>query len=197
MTSMAAPQASWRVVDIVVASVLGVAFGVVFQVWNGAWELAKPVFIGFPPVQGLMYGIWLVPAVLVPLVVRRPGAALLAELVAAAISALLGAQWGLQTLVYGLLQGAAAELEFAFTLYRSWNLATAVLAAAFAGAAAVLLDLVFYYPDWNASYQITYAIVVVISTALLAGIGSWLLVRSLANAGVLNAFPAGREQPEV
>ena len=197
MTSMAAPQASWRVVDIVVASVLGVAFGVVFQVWNGAWELAKPVFIGFPPVQGLMYGIWLVPAVLVPLVVRRPGAALLAELVAAAISALLGAQWGLQTLVYGLLQGAAAELEFAFTLYRSWNLATAVLAAAFAGAAAVLLDLVFYYPDWNASYQITYGVVVVISTALLAGIGSWLLVRSLANAGVLNAFPAGREQPEV
>ncbi|HEX3220361.1 MAG TPA: ECF transporter S component [Candidatus Limnocylindria bacterium] len=197
MTSMAAPQASWRVVDIVVASVLGVAFGVVFQVWNGAWELAKPVFIGFPPVQGLMYGIWLVPAVLVPLVVRRPGAALLAELVAAAISALLGAQWGLQTLVYGLLQGAAAELAFAFTLYRSWNLVTAMLAAAFAGAAAVLLDLVFYYPDWNASYQITYAIVVVISTALLAGIGSWLLVRSLANAGVLNAFPAGREQPEV
>ena len=197
MTSMAAPQASWRVVDIVVASVLGVAFGVVFQVWNGAWELAKPVFIGFPPVQGLMYGIWLVPAVLVPLVVRRPGAALLAELVAAAVSALLGAQWGLQTLVYGLLQGAAAELAFAFTLYRSWNLATAVLAAAFAGAAAVLLDLVFYYPDWNASYQITYGVVVVISTALLAGIGSWLLVRSLANAGVLNAFPAGREQPEV
>ena len=197
MTSMAAPQASWRVVDIVVASVLGVAFGVVFQVWNGAWELAKPVFIGFPPVQGLMYGIWLVPAVLVPLVVRRPGAALLAELVAAAISALLGAQWGLQTLVYGLLQGAAAELAFAFTLYRSWNLATAVLAAAFAGAAAVLLDLVFYYPDWNASYQITYGVVVVISTALLAGIGSWLLVRSLANAGVLNAFPAGRDQPEV
>ncbi|HEX6655580.1 MAG TPA: ECF transporter S component [Candidatus Limnocylindria bacterium] len=197
MTSIAAPQSGWRVVDIVVASVLGVAFGVVFQVWNGAWELAKPVFIGFPPVEGLLYGVWLVPAVLVPLVVRRPGAALLAELVAAAVSALLGAQWGLQTLVYGLLQGAAAELAFAFTLYRSWNLVTAMLAAAFAGPAAVLLDLVFYYPDWNASYQITYAVVVVISTAVVAGIGSWLLVRALANAGVLNAFPAGREQPEV
>ena len=197
MTIAAAPQSGWRVVDIVVASVLGVAFGVVFQVWNGAWELAKPVFIGFPPAQGLMYGIWLVPAVLVPLIVRRPGAALLAELVAAAVSALLGAQWGLQTLVYGLLQGAGAELAFAFTLYRSWNLLTAVLAAALAGAAAALLDLVFYYPDWNASYQITYAMVVVISTAVVAGIGSWLLVRALANAGVLNAFPAGREQPEV
>ena len=197
MTSIAAPQSSWRVVDIVVASVLGVVFGVVFQLWNGAWELAKPIFIGLPPVQGLMYGIWLVPAVLVPLIVRRPGAALLAEVVAAAVSALLGAQWGLQTLVYGLLQGAAAELAFAFTLYRSWNLVTAIMAAAFAGAAAVLLDLVFYYPDWNASYQLTYAVVVVISTAAVAGIGSWLLVRALANAGVLSAFPAGREQSEV
>jgi ABC-type thiamin/hydroxymethylpyrimidine transport system permease subunit len=31
MTSIAAPPTGWRVVDIVVASVLGVAFGVVFQ----------------------------------------------------------------------------------------------------------------------------------------------------------------------
>jgi energy-coupling factor transport system substrate-specific component len=197
MTSIAAPPTGWRVVDIVLASVLGVAFGVVFQAWNGAWALVQPIFIGFPPVQGLMYGIWLVPAVLVPLIVRRPGAALLAETVAAAVSALLGAQWGLQTLVYGLLQGAAAELAFAFTLYRSWNLLTAVLAAAFAGAAAVLLDLVFYYPDWSPTYQLTYGVVVVISTALLAGIGSWLLVRAMAGAGVLNAFPAGSEQAEV
>ena len=197
MTTMAAQPSGWRVVDIVVASILGVAFGVVFQVWNGAWELARPIFVGFPPLQGLMYGIWLVPAVLAPLIIRRPGAALLAEVVAAAISALLGAQWGLQTLVYGLLQGAAAELAFAFSLYRSWNLVTAMLAAAFAGVAAVLLDLVFYYPDWDASYQLTYGVVVVISTVLLAGIGSWLLVRALASAGVLNAFPAGSEQPEV
>ena len=125
------------------------AFGVVFQAWNGAWALVQPIFIGFPPVQGLMYGD-LARA-------RRAGAAdrppagcrLLAETVAAAVSALLGAQWGLQTLVYGLLQGAAAELVFAFALYRSWNLPIALLAAACAGAAAVLLDLVFYYPDWQ------------------------------------------------
>ncbi len=197
MTSVVAPQSGWRVVDIVVASVLGVAFGVVFQVWNGAWELAKPIFIGFPPIQGVMYGIWLVPAVLVPLIVRRPGAALLAETVAAAVSALLGAQWGLQTLVYGLLQGAAAEMAFAFTLYRSWNLVTAMLAAALAGAAAVLLDLQFFYADWAAGYQVAYGVTVIIGTALVAGIGSWLLVRALANAGVLGAFPAGGEQPEV
>jgi energy-coupling factor transport system substrate-specific component len=197
MTTVAARPRGWRVVDIVVASVLAVAFGVVFQVWNWMWELAKPVFLAAPPVQGLMYGIWLMPAVLVPLIVRRPGAALLAETVAATISALLGAQWGLGTLVYGLAQGAAAELAFAFTLYRSWNLLTAVLAGAFAGAAAVLLDLMLYYPEWSAGYQLIYAATVIVGTAIVAGIGSWLLVRALARAGVLGAFAAGAEQPEV
>ena len=40
-------------------------------------------------------------AVLVPLVIRRPGAALFGEPVAAAVSALFGAQWGLDALSTG------------------------------------------------------------------------------------------------
>ena len=58
------------------------------------------------------------PAVLAPLVIRKPGAALFAEMVAAGVSALLGSQWGVDTLLSGFVQGAAAELVFAFTLYR-------------------------------------------------------------------------------
>ena len=57
--------------------------------------------------------------------------------------------WGLYVVAYGLVQGAAGELVFALTLYRSWRLPTAVLAGAAAGAAAALLDLAFYYPDWS------------------------------------------------
>ncbi|MEP6469645.1 MAG: ECF transporter S component [Chloroflexota bacterium] len=197
MTSMAARSSDWRVVDIVVASVLAVAFGVVFQVWNGAWELAKPAFLAFPPLQGFMYGIWLIPAVLVPMIVRRPGAAILGEALAATVSALLGAQWGLLTVVYGLMQGGAAELIFAFGLYRVWNLPMAMLAGGAAGAAAVLLDLALYYPDWQPGFQVVGAALVIPSAALTAGLGSWLLVRALARTGVLNAFPSGSDQPEV
>ncbi|HEX6129108.1 MAG TPA: ECF transporter S component, partial [Candidatus Limnocylindria bacterium] len=72
-TQAAEPRTGWRVVDIVVAAVLAVAFGVVFQVWNVLWEATTFVF---PPFRGAIYGMWMVPAVLVPLVVRRPGAAL-------------------------------------------------------------------------------------------------------------------------
>jgi len=38
---------------------------------------------------------------------------------------------------------------------------------------------------------------VIPSAAIIAGLGGWLLVRALARTGVLSAFPAGREQPEV
>jgi energy-coupling factor transport system substrate-specific component len=187
----------WRTVDIVLGAALAVAFGAVFQAWNLLWTAVSPAFVGVPPLQGFMYGIWLLPAVLVPLVIRRPGAALLGVGVAAVASALFGAPWGLLTIVYGLMQGGAAELVFAMGLYRRWGLPISLLAGAAAGAAAVLLDLVVYYPSWAAGFQVLYAGLVIPSAALVAGRGGWLLVRALARTGVLGAFPAGREQPGV
>lgn len=189
--------ARWRTVDIVLGAALAVAFGAVFQAWNLLWTAVSPAFVGVPPLQGFMYGVWLLPAVLVPLVIRRPGAALLGEGVAAVASALFGAPWGLLTIVYGLMQGGAAELVFAMGLYRRWGIGIALVAGAAAGAAAVLLDLVVYYPSWAPGFQVLYGALVIPSAAIVAGIGGWLLVRALARTGVLGAFAAGREQPEV
>lgn len=187
----------WRTVDIVLGAALAVAFGAVFQAWNLLWAGLLPAFAALPPLQGFMYGVWLLPAVLVPLIIRRPGAALLGETVAAVASALFGAPWGLLTVVYGLMQGGAAELVFAMGLYRRWGLPIALLAGAAAGAAAVLLDLVVYYPSWAADYQVLYAALVIPSAAIVAGLGGWLLVNALVRTGVLSAFAAAREQPEV
>jgi energy-coupling factor transport system substrate-specific component len=194
MTSLAARTSGWRVVDIVVAAVLAVAFGAVFQAWNLWWNATEFML---PPLRGLVYGVWMIPAVLVPLVLRRPGAALFGETLAAFVSMMFGAPWGLLTLVYGLVQGAAAELVFAFGLYRVWSLPVALLAGAAAGLAGALLDLAFFYPDWTADWQVLYAGLVVVSSALIAGLGSWLLIRAMARTGVLAQFASGREQPEV
>lgn len=197
MTERARPVGEWRLVDIVTAAVIAVVFGAVFQGWNLLWEGMKPVFGAFPPLEGLVYGVWLAAGVLGALVVRRPGAALFTETVAAVVSVLFGAQWGLLTVVYGLMQGGAAELIFAFGLYRSWGPVPALFAGAAAGAAATLLDLANYYPDWAASWQIAYGVTVVISSALVAGLGSWLVVRALAQTGVLSPFASGRSQRPV
>jgi energy-coupling factor transport system substrate-specific component len=113
-----APLAAWRTRDILVVAVLGVAFGVVFWAWGLAWGAFEPLNLVFPVLRDALYAVWLVPAVLAPLIVRRPGAALFAEMVAAGVSAILGSQWGVDTLLSGFVQGAAAELVFAFGLYR-------------------------------------------------------------------------------
>ncbi|MEK7862783.1 MAG: ECF transporter S component, partial [Chloroflexota bacterium] len=86
---------SWRTVDIVVTAAIAVAFGVVIWAWNLLWAAATPLFVALPPAQNLMYGVWLVPGVLAGLVVRKPGAAFFAEVLAATVSLLLGSQWGL------------------------------------------------------------------------------------------------------
>lgn len=193
-TRTTAPDTSWRTVDVVVAAVIAVSFGVVFWAWNLLYAAAGPAFAGLPPLQGLMYGIWLLPGVLGALIIRKPGAAVFTELVAAIVSALLGNQWGITVVYYGLLEGAAPELVFALRRYRRWDLPTAVVAGALAGLAAVALDVVLYYPDWSAGWVATYAVLVSASAALVAGVGSWLLVRALAPTGVLAPFRSGREQ---
>ncbi|MBO4208144.1 ECF transporter S component [Micromonospora echinofusca] len=188
----------WRTIDIVVASVIAVAFSVVFWAWNIVWRATDPVFAFFPPAQTLIYGVWLMPAVIGGLVIRKPGAAIYCETLAAVISALLGSQWGGTVIPQGIVQGLGAELVFAALRYRSFRLPTALLAGALTGLSAALFD--FFV--WNvgtdlASYRIPYALLTVVSATVVAGAGGWALTRALAGTGVLDRFPAGRERTAV
>src|SRR5439155_4635946 len=86
---------AWRTRDILVAAVIGVAFGVVFAAWNVVWNVLAPASGATPLPNFLLYGMWLMPAVLAPLIIRKPGAAIFAEVVAAAVSAFMpGNVWG-------------------------------------------------------------------------------------------------------
>jgi energy-coupling factor transport system permease protein len=188
---------SWRTVDIVVTAVLGVAFGVVFWAWGLLWNATNPAFTAFPPAQAFMYGTWLVPGVLAMLVVRKPGAAVFAMVLASTVSALLGVSWGTQVIWYGLLEGLAPELVFLAFGYRRFTMPVALMAGGAAGLAAFWLDWFYYYRDWSAGWLTAYAVVLTASSMLIAGLGSWFLVRRLAATGVLDALPSGRERERV
>ncbi|WP_082474060.1 ECF transporter S component [Curtobacterium sp. Leaf261] len=184
----------WRVVDIVVASVLAVAAGLVFTLWDlGYAPISAGLQLVLPGMQSLVGGVWLLAGVLVGIVVRKPGAALYGELVAATVEALMGNVWGPMTLESGLVQGLGAELVLAIFLYRSYRLPVVMLAGAVAGLALGFNDLVFYYAGYAPAFSITYVVCAVLSGAVVAGIGSWLLVRALARTGVLSGFAVGRE----
>lgn len=183
----------WRVVDIVVASVLAVAAGLVFVMWNIASNpIGAPLSAALPGLQALLGGGWLFAGVLTALVIRKPGAALYGELVAATVSALVGNQWGVLTLESGLVQGLGAELVFAMFLYRAWNLPVAMLSGAVAGLALAINDLVLWYPGSAATFSLIYTVSAVLSGAVVAGALSWYVVRGLAKTGALSRFAAGR-----
>lgn len=183
----------WRVIDIVVASVLAVAAGLVFTIWNIASNpIAAPLGALLPGLQALLAGGWLFAGVLTAMVIRKPGAALYGELVAATVSALVGNQWGVLTLESGLVQGLGAELVFAAFFYRVWNLPVAVLSGAVAGLALAINDLIIWYPGSATTFATIYIVSAVVSGAVLAGGLSCYVVRGLAKTGALSRFQSGR-----
>ena len=197
MTQPTSTTDRWRTVDVVVAAVIAVAFGVVFWGWNQLWNGFETTFKAFPPGNALFYGVWFLPAVLGPLVIRRPGAGVFTEAVAATVSALLGAQWGLATVLYGLVQGAFGEAAFAATAYRSYRLPTALAGGALAGAGGALLDLVLYYRDWSTGCKVAHVALSALSGLVIAGLGGWALTQALGQTGALDRFPSGRDRVAV
>lgn len=182
------PPMTWRTADILVTAMIGVVFGVVFFVWNGVYAAMN--FLQPSILQDWVYGMWLVPAVLAPLIVRKPGAALFAEMVAASISALLGSQWGPDTLLSGFLQGIAAEIVFFVFGYRRWSLVILALAAVASALGAWVHDWAIYYPGFAVDVQVLRLVIMGVSAVVFAGLGSLALVRPLRRAGVLEGFGA-------
>lgn len=196
MPSTTPKNNSWRVIDIVTAAVLGVACGLLFWVWNSVGYAGfKALDTLTPGLGGLVSGIWFTGGVLGGLIIRKPGAAIFVEVIAASVSALIGSQWGIETLYSGLAQGLGAELIFLLFAYRRFDLPVAVLAGVGAGVGAFVLEL-FTSANFAMSFtfNLIYLTCTVISGAVLAGVLSHYLVKALAQTGALDRFGAGRER---
>jgi energy-coupling factor transport system substrate-specific component len=191
------PLTSWRTVDLLTIAMLGAAIGIAFWGWgifyNGPISAIK---FAIPPLAGLFAGPWFLGGVIGGLVVRRPGAALLCEVIAALVSMLPGTEWGATVLVSGLVQGLGAELAFAILGYRVFGLGAALFAGALAGPFAAAYESLTWAKDWGLDWKLTYAAVLAFSGLVWAGLGGWLVTRALARAGALNAFPPGQEVRE-
>lgn len=182
----------WKTRELVVAAVLAVAVGVIFWGWGLLWASASQ-FIPFPFHYALV-GVWMIGGLLVPYVVRRPGAALLGELVAAFVSMALGNQWGLLTMASGLVQGVGSEAVFAGFRWRRFGGVALYGAAALAGAFSILLDtfLYSYYAMYSWDSILVAAVLCVLGSLVLGGLVSQLLGEALAKTGVLSGLEISR-----
>ena len=188
------PLMGWRTVDLLTVAFLGVAFGVAYWgyglLYNGP---ISAIGLAFQPIFGLFTGFWFIAGVVGGLVIRRPGAALTCELIAASVSALFGNQWGVTTVVSGIAQGIGAELAFALFAYSVFTPFVAVLAGALSTPLEWLYEISAYFADWSWTWKLAYLPFMVVSGIVIAGIGGWALTTALAKAGALNPFPPGQE----
>lgn len=178
----------WRVVDIVVAAIIAVASGVIFWGWDIVCTAPLALFGAVTPgFEGLLNAFWLFAGPLAAIIVRKPGAALFAETLAAALELTMGNQWGVGgSLIVGIMQGFGAEIGFAVFAYRKWDL----LSTTIAGAPrrywlrSVLLD---HQPLGGAPERASiYLGTSIISGAVLAGMVMYFLQQAIAKTGVLS-----------
>ena len=194
-----APSLRWRVIDIVTAAILGVACGLIFVAWNqvgyAGYEALKAIL---PGLGGLVTGIWLLGGTLGGYVIRKPGAALFVELLAATVSMGLGSQWAIGALYSGIAQGLGAEIVFAAFVYRRFNVWVVSAAGAMAFAAEWCPEL---FTEGNlakeVSFNVVYLVSGVASGIVLAGLLAWALTNALAKTGALDRFASGRGAREL
>ena len=186
---------AWRGIDLVTAAVLAVALGVAFWGFDVfVYPLIGIITAGFPPLGGLATGVWILPAVAGMLLVRRPGAAIFVELIAANVELTLGNSWGVTVLISAVIQGLAVELVFALFRYRKFGLVVAALAGAVAAFFEIVgYELNAYYADYSLVFKVVLVICAVVSGAVISGGLGTLLIRALAKTGALSAFAAGRD----
>lgn len=187
----------YRTIDLVTIATVGVAFGVIFWGWGKLYEpLHNIAVFAFPPSSALLAGVWLTAGVIGGLIVRKPGAAFATEFIAAAVSTFIvgGTQWGFSVFASGFWQGLGAELIFLLFFYKKFGVIVAALAGVLAASFEAVYEWSAYYPDWDFGYKLAHLGFFVVSGIVVAGVGGFYLVQALAKAGVLDAFPVGREQ---
>lgn len=189
-------RARWRPIDITVASVIAVASGLVFWIFDMV-EIAPAGFLDglVPGLSGLISGFWYFAGVLAMLIVRKPGAAMYAETIGGLLELALGNQWGFSgSLLAGLVQGIFTEIVFALLHYRVWNVWSATISGLITGLGGAAYSFVVLQAGLNTTgaYVVTNIIANCISGAVISGALMWWLFIAIARTGALSRFASGR-----
>ncbi|WP_281862704.1 ECF transporter S component [Planomicrobium okeanokoites] len=185
---------SWKLKEIVLMSLFGVVFGIVYllfihlgNIWAG--------LIG-PIAYEWMFGIWFIVSIICMHIIRKPGAALIPETMAAIIEVMLGNAVGPRLILSGIVQGLGAEAAFAVTRYRHFNIFVFMLA----GIGAAVFSFIYgYFVSGYAALDPSFVALMftlrVLSGATIAGIGGKYIGDALLATGSLRGYAIARTQP--
>ncbi len=185
----------WELRDVIMMAILGVVFAAVYlAVFQGGLALSTALTptglsnFGFE----IIYGVWFMAATLAAYIIRKPGVALVTELLASAVELLMGNSGGLTVVLTGLIQGAGAELAFALFRYKKWNLGTMSLAGILSAAFIFCYEL--YYLDYihlAPGLLAGQLAVRFVSAVVFSGVICKLAGDGLARTGVVKSYAIG------
>jgi energy-coupling factor transport system substrate-specific component len=186
-----APQRQWRTRDFIVAAALAVPIGLI---WSFVWEpIWRPAVALLPEAGQFFAGFYIVAAVLSGYVIRKPGAALLGEMLGAIVEIpFIGA--GPTLFWVAFLEGLGPEVAFMATRYRRFDLPVLLVGGALGG----LFVLVGYsyvaQSWWNLAIGVQALRIAfkLAGGAVFAGLVAKIIGDALVQTGVLNNFPVAR-----
>lgn len=186
---------TWELKDVIMMAVLGVVFAAVYM---AVFEGGLLISVALTPMGlsafgfELIYGVWFMASTLAAYIIRKPGVALIAEVLASAIELLMGNSGGITVVLTGVIQGLGAELVFAAFRYKKWNLASMSLAGILSAA------FIFCYELYYLSYYLlapgmlaAQLLVRFLSAVLFSGVICKLAGDGLAKTGVVKSYAIG------
>jgi energy-coupling factor transport system substrate-specific component len=185
----------FTLLEIVIMAIIGVVNGVLgtpnamlgrlFMTFSGAYG-----FLAFAAICGGFY----VSGPLCGYIIRKPGAATLAETMNGVAQVLSGNPNGVMVLAAGFLQGFMSDLGFAFFGYRKWGTVTIALSGALAPLLQQVPEVYFFgVGDMGIAYNLLALAIRMVSGAVYAVVLVKPIAHGLARAGVLKGTAVAEE----
>jgi energy-coupling factor transport system substrate-specific component len=186
----------FTLMEIVIMAIIGIINGVLgtpnamlgrlFMTFSGSYG-----FLAFSAICGGFY----LSGPLCAYIIRKPGAATLAETMNGVAQVLSGNPNGVMVLGAGFLQGFMSDLAFAFYGYKRWTLGVVGLSGALSPLLQQIPEVYFFgVGDMGIGYNLLALAIRMISGAVYAIVLVRPIARGLAKAGVLRGTAIADEE---
>ena len=189
---------TWKLNEIILMAMICIVFGVVYlgAVYLMSTTEALFAFTGLTKLgTEVIFGIWLMAATFAGYILQKPGAAILAEIIASVIEVLLGNWFGPMVIVAGIVQGLGAELVFGMHKYQNYGGSVIYQAAIGTMITSFIWSFIRSgYLKFSLGVLIIYFIVRCISSLFFAGFLCKTVADSLKRAGLLKSYALGKNR---
>src|ERR1700722_13823329 len=187
---------AFTLMEIVIMAIIGVINGVLgtpnamlgrlFMTFSGSYG-----FLAFAAICGGFY----ISGPLCAYIIRKPGAATLAETMNGVAQVLSGNPNGVMVLGAGFLQGFMSDLAFAFYGYKRWTLGVIGLSGALAPLLQQIPEVYFFgVGELGIGYNLLALVIRMVSGAVYAMVLVRPIARGLARAGVVRGTAVAAEE---